>query len=144
MLGNLAMSILDHHRVETQHQKALEVRRVVERLITYGKQGDLSARRLAARVVHRPLILKKLFKEIAPKFQGRNGGYCRILKKGFRRGDNAPISIIELVGLAQEEKVEKKGKSKKSAKKTTEKKPEKAAAPKADAKKADKKADKKE
>jgi large subunit ribosomal protein L17 len=121
MLGNLACSLFIHHRVETGHAKAMEVRRVVERLITFGKRGDLHARRLAARTIHDPVVLQKLFSEIAPKFMGRNGGYTRVLKKGFRPGDAAPVSIIELVGLYQaKEKVEE---TKVAEKKPAEKKP---------------------
>ena len=117
MLGNLATSIFIHHRVETGHAKAMEVRRLVERLITYGKRGDLHARRLAARTIHDAAVLQKLFAEIAPKFQDRNGGYTRVLKKGFRAGDAAPVSIIELVGLYQkkEKTEEAEGKGKKPA-----------------------------
>jgi len=104
MLCNLATSIFEFHRVETGHAKALEVRRVVERLITYGKRGDLNSRRMASRYIRNKAILRKLFQEIAPKFQERNGGYTRVIKKGFRRGDSAAVSIIELVGIPRIEK----------------------------------------
>lgn len=101
---NMATALLTHHRIVTGHAKALELRRIVERLITHAKKGDLSSRREAARTIKDPVILKKLFAEIAPKFMERNGGYTRVLKKGFRPGDGAEVSIIELVGLAKKEK----------------------------------------
>ncbi|MBL8028124.1 MAG: 50S ribosomal protein L17 [Fibrobacteres bacterium] len=104
MLGNLATSLLRYNRVETGHAKALEVRGVVERLITYAKKGDLHSRRLAATTIKDADVLKKLFAEIAPQYKERNGGYTRVMKKGYRVGDAAPTSIIELVGLAQMEK----------------------------------------
>jgi len=100
MLENLAASILTHHRVKTGHFKALEVRRVVERLITYAKRGTLHDRRLAACIIKDKVLLKKLFDEIAPKFKDRNGGYTRVLKFGCRPGDASLVSIIELVGLS--------------------------------------------
>jgi large subunit ribosomal protein L17 len=97
MLANLATSIIVHERVTTTVQKAKEVRCVVERLITYGKKGDLHAIRMAARIVRDKTALKKLFDEIAPMFKERVGGYTRILKTGIRKGDNADMSFIELV-----------------------------------------------
>src|SRR5512136_2387602 len=99
MLSNLAISILDKERVETTIPKAKEVRRVIERLITYGKKGDLNGRRLAARRINDPVVLKKLFDVIAPVYKDRNGGYVRILKTRDRKGDNARLAIVELVGI---------------------------------------------
>jgi large subunit ribosomal protein L17 len=104
MLGNLATSLLRYNRVETGHAKALEVRGVVERLITYAKKGDLHSRRLAATTIKDEVVLRKLFSEIAPQYKERKGGYTRVLKKGYRSGDAAQMAIIELVGLAQMEK----------------------------------------
>jgi len=98
MLSNLAVSILDKERVTTTLAKAKEVRSVVERLITYGKQGSLHAVRMAARRINDKAVLKKLFDDIAPSFKEREGGYTRIIKIEDRKGDNAPMSIIELVG----------------------------------------------
>ncbi|MFP4416102.1 MAG: 50S ribosomal protein L17 [Chitinispirillaceae bacterium] len=103
MLNNLATSILDKERVTTTVAKAKEVRSLVERLITYGKRGDLHNIRRAARSVKSKDVLKKLFDDIAPTYKDREGGYTRILKLGERRGDNAEMSIIELVGRGQEE-----------------------------------------
>jgi large subunit ribosomal protein L17 len=97
MLANLAMSIIDHERVTTTVQKAKEVRAVVERLITYAKQGTLHAIRLAARTVNDKVLLTKLFEEIAPRFKERQGGYVRIIRTAVRKGDNAQLCIIEFV-----------------------------------------------
>jgi large subunit ribosomal protein L17 len=98
MLSNLAISILDYERVTTTLMKAKEVRSVVERLISYGKKADLHHIRLAARRINNKTILKKLFDDIAPSFKDREGGYTRIIRIDNRKGDNAPMSIIELVG----------------------------------------------
>ena len=115
MLSNLAVSILDKERVTTTVAKAKEVRGVVERLITYGKKGGLHAIRLAARRVNDPRVLKKLFEDIAPGYKERNGGYTRILKTEDRKGDCAPMSIIELVGRSgHNDAVRKRTQKKKS------------------------------
>jgi large subunit ribosomal protein L17 len=113
MLSNLAVSILDKERVETTLPKAKEVRRVVERLITYAKKGDLAARRLAARRVNDITVLRKLFAEIGPAFKDRNGGYTRIVKTRERKGDNALMAIVELVGIGGAETVRRRRKQKK-------------------------------
>lgn len=97
MLSNLAVSILDKERVTTTLIKAKEVRGVVERLITYGKKGGLHSIRIAARRIGDKTVLKKLFDDIGPSFKDRNGGYTRIIKTKERKGDNAMMSIIELV-----------------------------------------------
>ncbi len=122
MFNNLATSILDKERVTTTVAKAKEVRSLVERLITYGKKGDLHNIRLAARNVKDKDVLKKLFDDIAPTYKDREGGYTRILKLGERRGDNAEMSIIELVGRGQQEPVKQK-----KAKTAGKKKPPQAA-----------------
>ncbi|MFP4012946.1 MAG: 50S ribosomal protein L17 [Chitinispirillaceae bacterium] len=115
MLSNLAVSILENERVTTTLAKAKEVRSVVERLITYGKKGnDLHAIRLAARRINNKTVLKKLFEDIAPSYQDREGGYTRIIKVGDRKGDNAAMSIIELVGRGAPDAVRKKKKKSKS------------------------------
>jgi len=116
MLSNLAVSILDKERVTTTLAKAKEVRGVVERLITYGKKGDLHAIRLAARRVNDETVLKKLFSDIAPAYKDREGGYTRVLKTEERKGDNAPMAIIELVGRGHNDPVRKRGKKKTTAK----------------------------
>ncbi len=112
MLANMADSLVMHEQIKTTLPKAKELRPVVERLITLGKRGDLHARRLARSKMKSDDSVKKLFDAIAPRYTDRNGGYCRILKAGFRYGDAAPMAIIELVdrdvdakGLADRERV---------------------------------------
>jgi large subunit ribosomal protein L17 len=114
MLSNLAVSVLDKGRVTTTLAKAKEVRGVVERLITYGKKGDLHARRLAATRVNDETVLKKLFDDIAPGYKDRAGGYTRVLKTEDRKGDNAPMAIIELVGGCHNDPVRKRAPKKKA------------------------------
>lgn len=133
MLINLAVSLLDKERVKTTVAKAKEVRGVVERLITHGKKGTLHAIRLAARKIHNKNILKKLFEDIAPGYKDREGGYTRVMKLTTRKGDNAELAIIELVGregdVQRKRKKKKKTAAKKSkpaVKKTVDKKPEEA------------------
>jgi large subunit ribosomal protein L17 len=116
MLTNMAVSILEKERVTTTLPKAKEVRRVVERLITYGKMGTLHGIRLAERRIKNKTVLKKLFDDIAPGYKERQGGYTRIIKLGERPGDNAPMSIIELTGRGNPDVV-RKGKKKSKAKK---------------------------
>lgn len=116
MLTNMAVSILDKERITTTLPKAKEVRRVVERLITYGKMGNLHGIRLAERRIKDKTILKKLFDDIAPSYKERIGGYTRIIRLGERKGDNAAMSIIELTGRGHPDPVKKgKKKSKKVA-----------------------------
>jgi large subunit ribosomal protein L17 len=97
MLRNMATSLVVHERLRTTDTRAKELRRVVERMITLGKKGDLSARRRAAEIIRGGDAVAKLFDEIAPRYKTRNGGYTRITRIGRRSGDNAPIVIIELV-----------------------------------------------
>jgi len=97
MFRNLVVSLFEHERVETTEAKAKELRRIAERLITKGKQGTLHARRIASRWVRDPRVLQKLFEDIAGRYSERPGGYTRIMKLRNRRGDNAPLSIIELM-----------------------------------------------
>ena len=105
MLRNLATSVIIHGKVETTYAKAMDMRSVVDELITLGKKGDLSARRQAASFIRdvyadektQQTVLKKLFDEIAPKYADRKGGYIRVTKTGVRRGDAAPMAIIELI-----------------------------------------------
>src|SRR5690554_1066053 len=117
MLSNLAVSILDKERVTTTLAKAKEVRSVVERLITYRKKGDLNSIRIAARRINDKTVLKKLFDDIAQGYKEREGGYTRIIKINNRKGDNAQMSIIELVGRGTSDAVRKR-KKKEKAKKT--------------------------
>jgi large subunit ribosomal protein L17 len=97
MLQNLTVSVLTRERVQTTEAKAKEVRRMIDRVITWGKRGDLHARRLAVRQVRSRTVVKKVFDELAPRYRERPGGYTRIMKIGYRHGDNAPMVILELV-----------------------------------------------
>ncbi|GAA0501595.1 50S ribosomal protein L17 [Pigmentiphaga sp. GD03639] len=102
MFRNMAVSLLTHEAIKTTLPKAKELRRIVEPLITLGKEPTLANKRLAfARLRDRDLVVK-LFAEIGPRFKERNGGYTRILKMGFRQGDNAPMAYMELVDRAPE------------------------------------------
>jgi large subunit ribosomal protein L17 len=98
LFRNMATSLFRHERIETTDEKCKELRGFAERLITLAKRGDLHSRRLAHRDIRDQEILAKLFADIAPRFQTRPGGYTRITKVRYRRGDNATISVIELVG----------------------------------------------
>lgn len=97
MLRNMATSLFLHGRIETTTEKAKELRRFAEPLITKAKRGDLHARRLVARKIQDDAALSKLFTEIGPRFAERPGGYTRVLHLGHRPGDAADMSIIELV-----------------------------------------------
>lgn len=97
MLRNLVTSLLAEGRIQTTHTRAKEVQRIADRMITLGKRGDLHARRQALAYIYDEDVVTKLFTEIAPKYQERNGGYTRILKKGPRRGDAAEVAILQLV-----------------------------------------------
>lgn len=97
MLRNLVTDFLKYGKITTTETRAKEVRNVSEKMITLGKRGDLHARRQALAYILDETVVKKLFDEIAPKYQDRQGGYTRILKLGPRRGDGAPLVIIELV-----------------------------------------------
>ena len=97
LLRNLVTSLIQHERIETTLAKAKEARRVGERMITFAKRGDLSARRHVARYVHGDENVKKLFDTVAPWYVTRNGGYTRILKLGRRLGDAGEMALLELV-----------------------------------------------
>ena len=97
MFRNMAVSLITHEAIKTTLPKAKELRRVIEPLITLGKEDTLANKRLAfARLRDREAVLK-LFAEIGPRYKERNGGYTRVLKMGFRQGDNAPMAFMELV-----------------------------------------------
>ncbi|MCC4115537.1 50S ribosomal protein L17 [Aromatoleum toluclasticum] len=102
MFRNMANSLLRHEVIKTTLPKAKELRRVVEPLITLGKKPSLSNRRLAFNRLRDREMVVKLFDELGPRFAARNGGYLRILKFGFRDGDNAPMALVELVDRAAE------------------------------------------
>jgi large subunit ribosomal protein L17 len=97
MLANLATSLFEHDRITTTEAKAKRLRPLAERLITFAKRGDLHARRQVMTVIRDKDVVHKLFAEIGPRFATRPGGYTRIIKTGPRKGDNAPMAVIELV-----------------------------------------------
>ena len=97
LLKSLTMSLFTYNRIKTTDTRAKEVKKFAEKLITLGKNGDLSARRQALKILPQKDVIKNVFANIAPKYKERNGGYTRIIKVGLRRGDSAPISVIELV-----------------------------------------------
>lgn len=97
MFRNMVTSLIEHGKIQTTDAKAKELRRIAERLITLGKRGDLHARRLALAYVRDKDVVAKLFGEVSPRFAERPGGYTRIVKLWARRGDNAPLSMLELV-----------------------------------------------
>ncbi|MBW2452392.1 MAG: 50S ribosomal protein L17 [Deltaproteobacteria bacterium] len=97
MMRNMVTSLFDHEKITTTDARAKELRKVAEKLITMAKRGDLHSRRMALEVVRDKQVVAKLFETIAPRYQKRPGGYTRIIKLGHRAGDNAALSIIELV-----------------------------------------------
>lgn len=107
MFRNMVTSLLRHERIFTTVPKAKELRRFTEWMISLGKRGDLHARRQALAFIREKAVVYKLFDELAPKLQNRPGGYTRAVKAGFRRGDAAPMCLIELV-LDQPKEKEKK------------------------------------
>ena len=103
MLRNMAVSVLRHETIKTTLPKAKELRRVVEPLITLGKKPSLANRRLAFDRLRDREIVVKLFDVLGPRYASRNGGYLRILKCGFRDGDNAPMALVQLLDQPEEE-----------------------------------------
>jgi large subunit ribosomal protein L17 len=102
MLRNMMNSLLTHEVIKTTVPKAKELRRVVEPMITLAKEPTLANRRLAFDRLRDRDVVVKLFNELGPRFKARPGGYTRILKMGFRVGDNAPMALVELVDRAEE------------------------------------------
>jgi large subunit ribosomal protein L17 len=109
MLRNMTVSLLKHEAIKTTLPKAKELRRVAEPIITLGKTDTLANKRLAFDRLRDRDIVVKLFAELGPRYKARNGGYLRILKFGFRKGDNAPMALVELVD--RPEPVEKEEKA---------------------------------
>lgn len=103
MFRNMMVSLLRHELIKTTLPKAKELRRFVEPMITLAKEDNLHGRRLAFDRLRDREIVQKLFAELGPFFKSRPGGYLRILKCGYRNGDNAPMAIVELVGRREEE-----------------------------------------
>jgi large subunit ribosomal protein L17 len=102
MLRNMTVSLLKHEMIKTTLPKAKELRRVAEPIITLGKNPTLANKRLAFDRLRDRDIVVKLFDELGPRYKARNGGYLRILKSGFRQGDNAPMALVELLDRPQE------------------------------------------
>src|SRR5689334_17367684 len=113
MLRNMTVSLLKHEAIKTTLPKAKELRRVAEPIITLGKNATLANKRLAFDRLRDREMVVKLFDELGPRYKNRNGGYLRILKFGFRTGDNAPMALVEL--LDRPEPAEKPGKEEKAA-----------------------------
>mgnify|MGYP001435491757 CR=1 FL=1 len=97
MFANMAASLIEHEQIVTTLPKAKEIRPIVEKLVTLGKRGDLHARRQAISQIRDQDAVRKLFDAIATRYASRNGGYIRIMKAGFRQGDNAPMAVVEFV-----------------------------------------------
>ena len=114
MMRNMVTSFLKDEKVITTDMKAKLLKSLTDKMVTLGKQGDLHARRQVAMIVRDRTASKKLFEEISPRFQDRQGGYTRAVKIGNRHGDNAPISVVEFVAKPEEKpKAKKKGRPKK-------------------------------
>ena len=119
MLPNLAGALIKHEQITTTLHKAKDLRPIVEKLVTLGKRGGLHARRQAIGFLRDAYVADKLFTTLGPRYAKRNGGYLRILKSGFRKGDNAPLALVTLMDRAEPTAAE--GDKKKSEKKETAK-----------------------
>jgi len=133
LMKNMAAQLIEHKEIKTTVAKAKELRGYVERLITYGKKGTLHHRRLAFQFLQNKNAVNNLFDEVAPSFETRPGGYTRVLKLGNRRGDGAPMSVVQLVGFEKgtsktKTKTTAKGKKKVAAEKEAATEPAKPAA----------------
>ena len=104
LFANMAASLIKHEQIKTTLPKAKEIRPIVEKLITLGKRGDLHARRQAIAYLYDESVVRKLFAVLGERYKDRKGGYTRIVKAGYRFGDNAPVGIIELVDRDESEK----------------------------------------
>ncbi|MCG8605027.1 50S ribosomal protein L17, partial [bacterium] len=118
VLANLAGSLFDHKQVRTTVAKAKEVRKTVDRMITFAKSGSLADRRQVLKTIRNKKLVKTIFEEIAPTYKDRNGGYTRVIRIGNRNGDGADMAVLELVGFEgvqlekQKARVEAKAKKK--------------------------------
>ena len=97
MFGNMAAALIKHEQISTTLPKAKDLRPIVEKLVTLGKRGDLHARRQVIAQIGNEKVVKRLFDTVAPRYADRHGGYLRIMKAGFRHGDNAALAVIEFV-----------------------------------------------
>jgi large subunit ribosomal protein L17 len=104
MFANMSQALIKHEQIMTTLPKAKDLRPVVEKLVTLGKRGDLHARRQAIAQIRDVALVRKLFDVLGPRYKTRNGGYTRIMKAGFRFGDNAPLAVIEFVDRDPEAK----------------------------------------
>ncbi|MBN1827403.1 MAG: 50S ribosomal protein L17 [Candidatus Eisenbacteria bacterium] len=117
MMRNMVSSLFRFRRIETTDTRAKEVRKLAEKLITFAKRGDLHARRQVLRYIPDRTVVHELFETIGPAFADRDGGYTRVIKTGRRPGDNAPVSMVELVGLEPKiEELEERAEKKKAKK----------------------------
>ncbi len=129
MLRNMVASLFENESIKTTEAKAKEARKLAEKLLTWGKRGDLHSRRLALRYISDAELVKKVFESIAPRFQDRAGGYTRIIKLNQRRGDAALMVILELTEKGKQVEEDKAArKAKKEAKKEAQRKAEEEAA----------------
>lgn len=121
MLAQLVCCLIEEKRIETTLSRAKAARSLAEKMVTLARSGTLTARRRAIAILRRPPLVKALFEQIAPQCQDRSGGYTRIIKRGARQGDNAPVAILEWVSIAPVDKKKKKPVSKTDEKKPTTK-----------------------
>lgn len=129
MLRNMVASLFENESIRTTEAKAKEARKLAERVLTWGKRGDLHSRRLALSYIANAELVKKVFESIAPRFEERDGGYTRIIRLNERRGDAAPMVILELTEKGKQVEEEKAArKAKKDAKKEARRKAEEEAA----------------
>ncbi|MFQ5664200.1 MAG: 50S ribosomal protein L17 [Terriglobia bacterium] len=113
-LRNLVTNLLEHERITTTLPKAKALRPLAEKMITLGKRDTLHTRRQAAAFLLRPPVVKKLFSALAPRFADRPGGYTRIVRAGWRRGDGGELAVVELIGSELKPKTKKEKKAKKA------------------------------
>ena len=109
MFANMSAALIKHEQIVTTLPKAKELRSIVDKLITLGKRGDLHARRQALSTIKDRVLVEKIFSTLAERYADRPGGYTRVLKAGFRHGDNAPMAIIELVDRDEDAKGQDSG-----------------------------------
>ncbi len=121
LFSNMAAALIKHEQIETTLPKAKDLRPIVEKLVTLGKRGGLHARRQALAYLHDRVITEKLFSTLAERYSGRPGGYTRVLKKGFRYGDAAPLAVIEFVDRDVDAKGKDSGPSQKEGEESGEK-----------------------
>ena len=124
MFANMACSLIEHEQIQTTLPKAKELKKIIDKYITLGKKGSLHSRRLAISRLRQNSAVTKLFEILAPRYKKRNGGYSRVLKAGFRTGDDAPMAVIELVDRNPEaKKVDKPKKTETKEKKEAQPEP---------------------